>query len=178
MFTGVLSFIFCFLYVAIMVLVASFFLCGFFDITRGELEVMPDDTIEKRGKIFRSWSLFWLKKANQPKVYWYSGEQLKQLCNNISKELRMRGFDKHQMMSDVLTGKEIDHTLVEIIKGDVWLSKYVDIDALNVFLKGYDAKMLRLIHRISSLIKIMRIRFVYDFIVNILIIIILNGYVK
>ncbi len=48
---------------------------GWYFITRGEKETLPDGTVKKTGKIFKDWYFFWTQTKGVKKIY-YQNDQL------------------------------------------------------------------------------------------------------
>lgn len=62
----------------------AFFICGFFSITRGNIEILPDGTKKKQGKILKSWFLFWFQEKENPKLVHYTGSRLTFLLKQVN----------------------------------------------------------------------------------------------
>lgn len=58
---------------------------GWYFITRGEKETMPDGRIHKKGKVFRDWYFFWTKTRGLKKVF-YKGSELDLLWSRYKME--------------------------------------------------------------------------------------------
>lgn len=63
-------------------LFGAFFICGFFSITRGAIELLPDGTKRKNGKIFKAWYFFWFREVGKNKLF-YAGQQLENLLLQV-----------------------------------------------------------------------------------------------
>jgi hypothetical protein len=59
----------------LLLVLGSFVIVGFYIITRGERIKRPDGTYFLKGKILKSWSLFWEKTTGIRRMY-YQGEEL------------------------------------------------------------------------------------------------------
>lgn len=58
-------------------LFSSFFICGFYKISRHRLVIMPDEKIKSEGDILKWWSEFW-EQTNGVIQYQYQGSQLEE----------------------------------------------------------------------------------------------------
>src|SRR6185503_2363955 len=63
---------------------SSFFILGFYVITRGREIEMPNGEIRAVGKIFKGWSLFWEQTVGTKKIY-FIGNHLLEQYENISR---------------------------------------------------------------------------------------------
>ena len=50
-------------------------ICGWFAITRGYLETMPDGKKKARGKILKGWYLYWFQEKRDAKLVYYKDEE-------------------------------------------------------------------------------------------------------
>lgn len=79
--------IFQFLQLYYMSLIAgALFIVGWFSITRGSLEVMPDGSVKKHGKLFKGWYFFWFKIKEFERVY-YKDEELEKFMVQVKQLL-------------------------------------------------------------------------------------------
>lgn len=117
-----------FIYLAflfIITVLSALLLNGWYAITRGRLEVRPDGSRERKGKLFMGWHFFWTQETGKKKVY-FTGVQMYQLYS------RLRGLVKpenvHLLVFEQKNGiAEANHVYVS--KGCV--TEEVQIDFLN-----------------------------------------------
>lgn len=64
-----------FIFYPILILIAGFFCLGFYIITQHQKVLEPSGNYRFYGKIFKGWSMFWLKEIGANKNY-FEGEQL------------------------------------------------------------------------------------------------------
>lgn len=60
-------------------LVGALFICGWFAITRGSIEIMPDGSQKRVGKIFMGWYFFWYREHSRKLKIYYRGDELRKL---------------------------------------------------------------------------------------------------
>ncbi len=60
----------------LLLLASSVLTCGFFMVTRGSREIMPDGSIVERGALLRSYYFFWFRERPEPIEWRYSGDEL------------------------------------------------------------------------------------------------------
>lgn len=77
----------------ILLITVSVFTNGYFLVTRGKEEVLPDGKIIKTGKILKGLFFFWTKTTGETKIY-YQGEQLDCLIRSIKNDTRST-IEKH-----------------------------------------------------------------------------------
>ncbi len=65
-----------FLHFFLHVLFGALAIGGFFCITRGDWEILPDGSRVKRGKIFMDWYLFWYQKKTAVNCIFYKDDEL------------------------------------------------------------------------------------------------------
>ncbi len=66
---------------------------GWFFITRGWTETLPDGREIRKGKIFRGWYFFWMKETAKPERIYYTGAQLKILYKQFKLSLGKKFSD-------------------------------------------------------------------------------------
>jgi hypothetical protein len=79
-----MGFIIYFLSFFIYLLFGAIIINGFFNITRGSIEIAPDGTKEKKGKILRDWYLFWFMEHEGKLKVRYTGKRLEDLIHNYN----------------------------------------------------------------------------------------------
>lgn len=72
------------LFYCILLLIGTLAITGFYIVTRGERNVLPDGRIRLTGKIFKRWSLFWERTTGVQRLYFQNDrlkEKYKWLCD-------------------------------------------------------------------------------------------------
>lgn len=80
------------LFLISMICIGSIFLCGFFDVTRGSEETLPDGKTKRNGKLFKGWYFFWFKKSPEPLTIFFAGSEFDKLYKNLVREFAMNGY--------------------------------------------------------------------------------------
>lgn len=60
---------------------------GWYFITRGEKETLPDGSIKRVGKIFKGWYFFWTKEKETKKKIFYKGDALAKIIAEVNSNL-------------------------------------------------------------------------------------------
>lgn len=68
-----------------MIIIGSLLVTGWFFITRGFEQIMPDGNIYRYGKVFKGWYFFWNKKKIEKQKIYYTGKQLSELVVNLQR---------------------------------------------------------------------------------------------
>lgn len=61
---------------------------GWFFITRGKIQQLPDGSIKKTGKIFKGWYFFWTMEKKAKKKVFYTGSALKKVVYELNNSYR------------------------------------------------------------------------------------------
>jgi hypothetical protein len=63
-----------------LIIIGTLVVGGWFFVTRGSIETLPDGTRMQKGKIFRSWYFFWMQEKSPKRKIYYTGAQLRLLA--------------------------------------------------------------------------------------------------
>lgn len=67
----------------LLLIAAAIITNGFFIVTRGHWETLPDGSREKKGALLKGWYFFWFKEKMEPNVLVYRGDQLQAMFDRI-----------------------------------------------------------------------------------------------
>lgn len=82
-----LAFLLCYL---LLLIFGTLTVAGWFFITRGFTETLPDGTVIRKGKIFRAW-YFFITQSSDTERRFYQGKQLRAISKEIKQLIEMTG---------------------------------------------------------------------------------------
>lgn len=114
---------------------------GWYFITRGDEETLPDGSKKRTGKIFMGWYFFWTKEKSRKKKIFYQGEQLQKLVAELRSNYLILDFDTDgfHFTVTVQPGKEAAATDISSYINDIekkWDIKIKGFNGLKHF-KAY-----------------------------------------
>jgi hypothetical protein len=72
----------------LMLIIGTLTVAGWFFITRGSTEILPNNNLLRKGKIFKGWFFFWMQEKHERSRIYYTGAQLRILVNEFKSQLR------------------------------------------------------------------------------------------
>lgn len=112
----------------LLLLASAIFCNAIFLVTRGRYEYKPDGTREREGALLRAWWFYWFKEKPQKKVYWYQGDSMQavfdQVRGIVPAGIQMtlnRDFTKPTVYSDHFTDMRVNSTFGTTIEFFSWL---------------------------------------------------------
>lgn len=101
------------LYFLLLAVVGALIISGWYIVTRGRMEVMPDGSLERRGMLLRGWSLYWNRIIGYEKKY-YAEQPLFDLIFDFKQDLTA----KYYYGSSCLTYKQsfLPHGVLQTLK--------------------------------------------------------------
>lgn len=110
---------------------------GWYFITRGRIETLPDGTKEKRGMIFSFWYFFWTRTAERPRRIYYTGDQLMALYKDLSRALIGPAGKSPNLLDKI----EVFYSSVKLHNYDYWkasgaLDRFSEAHEVGLVYKG------------------------------------------
>jgi len=141
-----------------MLITGAMFNVGWYVITRGEWQILPDGTKVYKGKIFKGWSKFWEQETEtfSNKIYYHGGE-LRKLVIQIEAQMGM---------STQATSPDRKYSLVEG-ENSIWLPNTGTIAYFNdrwwVFGHNNDVSMVIKKHGLGAYVNFFKLKKTYRF---------------
>jgi hypothetical protein len=102
----------------ILILIGTLTVTGWFFITRGRKEMLPDGTLISKGKIFKGWFFFWTRTKGKEVVF-YKGDQIVQLYRLYQIEYPGNPYNLHSGGNSFIVGIRDRDRYLSLLKNDL-----------------------------------------------------------